>query len=220
MVTDIIEAEVQERITPEVRGRINSLSELLSQADDIVIDSEENAKVATNLAGQLRDVKRYLKAKNKDWTEDLVEAKKRIDSWFKRFTSRVDAVEPILDAKIQAYIKEKQRKAEEKAKEQQRIIDEAFAKKQKEEEAQAKAEGREAERIEPIKVEPEKVILQTEEGRSFGTRKNWTFSVENITQVPDEYKEVNSVKVNKAIREGVREIPGLKIFQEEIGVRR
>jgi hypothetical protein len=47
------------------------------------------------------------------------------------------------------------------------------------------------------------------------TRKVWAFKLVNVAQVPAEYLEVNSVAVRRAIAGGVREIPGLEIYQED-----
>jgi hypothetical protein len=47
------------------------------------------------------------------------------------------------------------------------------------------------------------------------TVKFWTFEVEDTAKVPDQYKVVNSSLITQAIRDGVRIIPGVKIFQGE-----
>ncbi len=45
-------------------------------------------------------------------------------------------------------------------------------------------------------------------------RKTWKFEVKDISKVPPEYLEVVSKLVNQAIRDGVREIDGLYIYQD------
>jgi len=37
----------------------------------------------------------------------------------------------------------------------------------------------------------------------------------DFSKLSDEYKMINNVAINQAIRYGVREIKGLKIYQEE-----
>lgn len=48
-----------------------------------------------------------------------------------------------------------------------------------------------------------------------GITKTWTHSIVNESLIPREYLVVDSSKITKAIREGVREIPGVSIFQKE-----
>lgn len=55
-------------------------------------------------------------------------------------------------------------------------------------------------------------------GSSFqakGTTKRWVFEVKDTAQVPREYLIVNETAIRKAIANGVREIPGVEIKQEE-----
>ncbi len=52
-------------------------------------------------------------------------------------------------------------------------------------------------------------------GASVSVRKRWTYELEDFAAVPDAYKELAKGAVLKAVREGVREIPGLRIFQTD-----
>lgn len=47
------------------------------------------------------------------------------------------------------------------------------------------------------------------------TQKHWTFEVVDITKVPVLYLDVDTAVVRAAIRDGERDIPGLRIYQEE-----
>lgn len=48
-----------------------------------------------------------------------------------------------------------------------------------------------------------------------GITKTWTHAIVDESLIPREYLVVDTAKVTKAIREGVREIPGISIFQKE-----
>lgn len=48
-----------------------------------------------------------------------------------------------------------------------------------------------------------------------GVRNVWTFSVNNLTEVPHDYLMLNEKKVREAIRSGERQIPGITIFQKQ-----
>lgn len=53
------------------------------------------------------------------------------------------------------------------------------------------------------------------EGVTSSVVKRWTYEVTDIKALPAEMLEVNKGAIQSAIREGKREIPGLRIFQEE-----
>jgi hypothetical protein len=48
-----------------------------------------------------------------------------------------------------------------------------------------------------------------------GQTKSWTFEITNAAAVPREYLIVDSVKIREAMRSGVRDIPGVRFFQED-----
>ena len=53
-----------------------------------------------------------------------------------------------------------------------------------------------------------------EEGGSASQRKMWLFEVTNEAEVPVEYKKVDETRIRNAVRMGVREILGVRIFEE------
>lgn len=48
-----------------------------------------------------------------------------------------------------------------------------------------------------------------------GTTKRWVFEVEDASLVPREYLVVNETAIRKAVNEGARTIPGVRIYQDE-----
>jgi polyribonucleotide nucleotidyltransferase len=53
-----------------------------------------------------------------------------------------------------------------------------------------------------------------------GVRMVWSFEVENLSTVPRDFLMLDEQKVRNAIRAGIREIPGIKIFQKQQTVYR
>lgn len=51
-------------------------------------------------------------------------------------------------------------------------------------------------------------------GANASVRMVWTFEVVDLAQVPAEFLAVNDTAVRQAIKDGTREIPGLKIYQK------
>ena len=73
----------------------------------------------------------------------------------------------------------------------------------------------------PKPIEQPNFTVKTEQGTAY-TRKSWTFDENEIdlNLIPREYLKLDEVKVNGAIKAGMREIAGLKIFEKETIVTR
>jgi hypothetical protein len=52
-------------------------------------------------------------------------------------------------------------------------------------------------------------------GARVATRKTWDYEVVDFAKIPDRFKEITKGEVRAAIREGARDVPGLRIFQAE-----
>jgi len=68
---------------------------------------------------------------------------------------------------------------------------------------------------EPIVMAKPKPLEETD---TTHTRKDWKFEIICEAEIPPMYLSVNEVEIRRAIRAGVRVIPGVRIYQEEIMV--
>lgn len=57
-------------------------------------------------------------------------------------------------------------------------------------------------------------LAQIAQNKVTGARRVWTFEVTDEAKVPREFLSVDEKKIRQAVREGAREIPGVRIFQE------
>jgi hypothetical protein len=115
------------------------------------------------------------------------------------------------------------REAEERAKKQKE--DEAARKEREAHEAAEIEAARKAAEIEAAKHEIEaptvitpvfaeqQGVVRTEAGSSH-QRKVWSFEVVDVNQVPRDYLAVNEQSIRDAVKMGIREIPGIRIFEE------
>lgn len=74
-----------------------------------------------------------------------------------------------------------------------------------------------AEKIQTV-TNPVHVVTHSAPSASFsakGTTKRWVFEIKDDKQIPREYLQVNETLIRGAINQGVREIPGVRIYQEE-----
>lgn len=114
--------------------------------------------------------------------------------------------------------KEAERLAKIKAEQDQQALEQAkkqaeldrIAREQKAEQIRLENQKRQAE----IQRQKELAQKQAESMRvKTGIKERWTFEITNSLEVPREYCEPANPLINKAIKEGKRDIPGVKIFR-------
>lgn len=200
-----------------------------------IVDQQSLLDATEFLAKAKRAVKLY-DEKRLDLTRGLKATVKKIEEIFKAKTNPLDEAITKLSASILKYNQELQQKRLKEAQEnaerekQERIKkaqEEAEAAKltasifgdEEEEEAVAEAEQKvEEAKQEIIKVEPIKTAaVRTMSGTS-SIRKDWTYEVVSLDELAKSRVDLvieNSVAIRQAIRNGERDIPGLRIFQKE-----
>ena len=68
--------------------------------------------------------------------------------------------------------------------------------------------------LKPVIIEPQRTSVRSTSG-TMSAKKIWKFELTDGTQVPREFMMVNETAIRRAIMDGVREIPGVRIYQEE-----
>lgn len=207
-------------------------------AERVNLRQIETADECAEWAGWLTGVhsmKKSVEARHALEKEPYLRAGQKIDKLKRDILAPVDALETAIKRGISVWrAKEAERIAEEQRKideENQRRAREAEAERQKRERetlAQAEEAGftpeesAELANLEAAAVPapilsavPVQEKTVSTPGGSVGARLIWKFETVNIRTVPDQYLQINEPAVNRAIREGVREIPGLRIYQEE-----
>ena len=147
-------------------------------------------------------------------TKPLDESKKRIMALFSPFIDQFEKATKIIKDKVRDYYFEQEEKARQAEKE--RLLAEA---KREEEIKKAQEEDREPV-VEEIPVIPEvKVPEKTVKGVAGGSmtvKKIWKFEVVDEKLIPNEYRIVSEQLINEAIRNGAREISGVKIYEDKV----
>jgi hypothetical protein len=187
----------------------NEIRRVLGEAKALeVTDDESNVQAAETLSTAKAIFKR-IETKRKAIIEEpdgFVRAVNRVTKSLKDDLSEIEAT---IKPKMGRYAQEQERQrreAERRAQEEAKRL-------------QAEAERRAKEtNTEPVKVEapaiPQKETpVRTAHGTTT-TAKVWKHEVTDETKVPREYLMVNEAKVRQAVKDGVREIPGVNIFQE------
>jgi hypothetical protein len=210
-------AENLELDTIERDERVQELSqgsiELLERAQSIEIVDDETDCVAAEFLAQVKTARKRWDELRHWFTDPLETQKKRIITKFKADDAPLEQAQKIVGDKHLAYVRQKQEAAR---KEQERLRKLAEAK-QARQAARAEEKGLEAPPVVipmPTVQAPQKTI-HTASG-SVTTRTVWRHQVVDMAALPDEYKIADEVKLGKVVRAGVREIPGVRIYEEMV----
>jgi hypothetical protein len=196
-----------------VKGKFRQYDEAIKtmhgEAKALKVKDDTSNKSAVEMASQVKKLTKKVETLRKQIVEAPNKFVKSINTFAKSYKEPLIDIETDLKNKIGKYQVEQERKrreAERKAKEEVERLQAKL-------DAEAEVKGEE-----PIKV-PELVIpdlakvTRTESG-SASIRKVWAWELENFSELPDEYKKVDEVALNKAVKSGARNIPGVKIFQK------
>lgn len=200
----------------------------LNAISETTIKNDAEKEKACVFLKEINDFKKSVDKQKKEQTEPLKIQIKDIDENFKPALDFLKEADALTRTKINSYLDEERKRQE---------IIALEAKKQQEEEALKKIEEMEKLKNEAGKYDKatqEALVQSLEEKQnkefeasakvhkvnlssaSSTVRTVWTFEIEDISQIPVEFLEVNSKAVNEAIRQGQREIKGLKIFQKSV----
>lgn len=147
-----------------------------------------------------------MEERRKFFVQPLNDQVKKINALFKEISEPLDKADAIMRpkviewrAKVDMEIQKKNEELRKKAEKERQ---------KQEEKALAKGE------VPPLPMPiPTIEVPNTVDGIS--TMRVWTYEVVDITNVPLRYLALDSGMVMTAIRQGVREIPGLRIYQKE-----
>ena len=172
------------------------VSPLVKSSKEYKIASVEDVDNASAMLKDLRDTERTIEAKRQEFTKPMNQSLRAINDTFKEIVKPLVEARKILTQRVLDW-KIEERKKLEKEEARRRKIQEAHEKKGHEIKA-------------PIVLEkPQNKIGNTQ------TRKVWAFKVTDFSKLPDDFKVISNPAINQAIRDGVREIKGLEIYQEE-----
>jgi len=183
----------------------NSNNDIAIQAVNQWIVSQADVDKANII---LRNIAKQMKAiekKRKRFTQPLNQSLREINSTFKELVKPLEIAKDILTQKVMDW-----RDAEkQKRQAEQERIEKEEARRRKIQEAH-KEKGHEV--SEPIVMAKPKPLKETD---TTHIRKVWKFEIIEMAKIPREYLMVNKSFIREAIRDGVRIIPGIRIYQEE-----
>ncbi len=207
-------------ITQELVAVGDTVKLICEKASDLSVKNTEEAEFATRFLGEVKSEIRTTDDHRKRLVKPFQDAVKNLNNEFKNRIEPMQKVERIVKQKLADHLDAEEKKREEEAArvaEEQRKKEEAAQKKidaAKSDAAREKAE----ENLQKVAEEaPEVEAAETSIRTSAGlasTRKIWDFEVKKENEIPREFLKIDETKIRQKIRDGEREIKGLKIFQK------
>ena len=203
-------------VTPELAKMQEIVPTLIDRANAFEVDTDQQYENGSQVLGYLKTQATSLDKLRKHFKQPILESGRRIDTFFKELTAPAKEAIEIVNDKMGVWwrIKDEERK---KAEEQARIAERDRMKAQMERERIQKdmeAEGVEVEE-EDLPPVPEAVIVpEVIQASSTSIRKTWSYTIQDGGKIPRIYLEPSNKLIMQSIHDGVREIPGLEIFQE------
>jgi hypothetical protein len=180
----------------EIQVLEKQVSPLVEKASSYIINSVEIVDEASAFLRQIKDAETNIETTRLKITAPLNQSLKEANDLFRNLRAPLEQARTLLTGKILSWKQAETRRIE---------AEEAKARKLQD---YHESVGH--------NVSAPKVLerLDNKIGNT-QTVKYWTYEIEDTSKVPDQFKVINSTAVNQAIREGVRTIPGIRIFQGE-----
>lgn len=181
------------------------------------IETQEQAEAITTFTKQLSNIMKAIEDGRKKIKAPALDLGKRIDARAAALKAPLLEAEKTARKVLTEYLEEKDRQEREQRRlEQERLAAEAA---KRAEEARTDDELNDAiaaeERLAAASSAPvEKTHVRNSYGNHAGLRKTWEFDLTDLSLVPREYLVLDEKKVKAAIKDGVRTIPGLNIFEK------
>ena len=188
--------KINNSIVPvEVVQKAESDAALMSrQAEAIQVTTTEQEEQAYTALTQIKQAIKTIESKRKEITKPLNASLKAANTMFKKLAQPFIEADRIVRDKVMDFRQVQEEKAQKELERRQKIQE------------SHKAKGHETHEITQPEVEVSKETVVVS---------RWTFEVVDVDKVPKEYLVLDNVAVNKAIRNGVRKVDGLDIFQVE-----
>jgi hypothetical protein len=202
-----------EEVRDQFREYDQAIDQMVEQSQGHDVKNDATVKAAVSMAGQAKQLYNRIEKQRKDIVEEPNRFVKTVNAFCKDYQSRLEKIERTLKQKISDYRyqielarREQERRAQEETKKLQAALDK-----------EAKEKGVDSIKVAPVVVPEAETVVRTEEGSSYEVSV-WICEVVEPGSVPREYCEPVKKLLDNAVKMGVREIPGCKIY-EKIDIR-
>ncbi len=211
---------------------LREIEKMAVAAGAIEIINAETQNGAVVIGGGAAKLKKAIEAQRKLEIAEAEAFTKGVNNFCKGFTGALDLIERTIKDKLATYqynVELQRRKQEEAAKraakELQDRLDKEAAEANLKAKEEAKAKGEDPSLVAQIKapevlapiIPKEENKVRTDTGITSYGAKRWVCDIEEgkEAQVPREYCTPSQTLLNQAVKSGVREIPGCRIYEKQ-----
>lgn len=223
-----------EKINNDEKNNLNNLSVEISTIADYVINFKINNDNELNGATEyLKNIKNKLKMvedRRNELVLPLNNYIKKLREDFKPFQNELEKFKKLIESEILRYNKIRKERLRIEAEEKRK----ADLQRLKEEEEKSRLLGQvfddsnqdviaDAIKTQHDKLENKDIIVDTgikTDKVKTSIKKQWTYDIIDENQVPRDYCSPDHYKIQTAIKNGIREITGIRIYEKEIVVSR
>jgi hypothetical protein len=212
---DIAKPYDMEPVRLRLRPYEDKIAAMVEQAGGLSVTDDASNAQAVEMANQAKKIDTAIETVRKALVHDPNEYVKGVNNLAKSFQGKLQGIAASMRGKIGSYVQRQEM--------ERRKAEEAARKAQEELQAKIDAEAKTS-NVEPVQIAAPVVpkpatIVRTEAG-SASTRKVWKHEIIDEAAVPRRYLMVDESKIRQAVKQGVREIPGVRIFEHtEIAFR-
>lgn len=228
LLPEVSQPMTLDAVKPKFQPYLIRVREMADEAKAVEVTDDDSLKYAVSLGGDAKKIAKAIEAQRKKVIQEPSDFVKAVNNFCKLFTEQLSQAEAVLKKKISEYQYQQElerRKREEAARKAAKELQEKLNREAEEASRKAQADNPDAKPITaPVVQEPivpkESNVTRTETGIAAYQRKTWTFEITDEAQIPREYLKIDEGKIRDAIKMGVREVPGLRIYETSTTVFR
>lgn len=175
----------------------------------LVVDDITNV-AAVAMAGQAKAAGNAIEKERKVLVGPANDYVKSVNQFAKPYSEGFEEIEAGLKTKVTRFIQEKEKERLER----QRLANEETARLQAEIDNAASEAGEASLVVVTPVIEMAAKATRTDSG-SASLRSTWTFAITDFALLPDQYKQIDRVAINNAVKGGTRQIPGVNIYRDQ-----
>ena len=190
----------------EIQEVTQQTGDIMEKAKGVVVVDDAGVESASIILKTISDAKKSIEDRRTFFVKPLNDQVKKINDLFKTIATPLSVADSLIRGKILTY----RTKQQEALRKEQERLDAQARKEQKKADAKAERMGVESVTITAPVVAPPPTTIG-----NATVKKVWKFKVVDPTIVPRDYMAVDETKIRAAVRDGIRSIQGVEIFQED-----